>query len=317
MPRKIRRRGRWRWVEASRTKTPNRADRPAPPEPELIKVILAMKTLILTALGLTALVSPLRGQHFHLNAGARSPAQNSPLFFQNGDTFVTNSGFVLPLPMNTGDIQAGYFATASLTPTAIGTGFFDASAPGTQVRLRFVSISGPANASFGVWDVPGFNAGEDPATAITFSIATGTTNGTPSILLSQNDAEPGADPFGHIHGRAFSATTPGLYVVTVQAYDNSTNGTPSGPIHAPSPLLPIYFQAGVTLAGITRDPTQVTLTFASRAGSSYFVQATPTPEAPASWQDIAGPFTGNLLQTATEAKGDDAARFYRLRVTTP
>ena len=296
-------------------KAPYRARSPAP-EPKY-PCSSKMKTLIMAVLCATALVSPLYAQHFHLNAGAQSQSQNSPLFFQNGGAFVTNSGFVMPLPMNTSGIQAGHFATASLSPTAIGTGFFDAPAPGAQVRLRFVSVSGPANGSFGVWDVPGFNEEEDPATALTFSIATGTTNGAQSILLSQNDAEPGADPFGHIHGRAFSATKPGLYVVTVQAYDNSANGTPSGPIHSPSVLLPIYFQAGVTIAGIARDANQTILTFASRTGSSYYVQATGTPENFASWQDIVGPFTGNLLQTATETTTTESARFYRLRVTTP
>ena len=276
-----------------------------------------MKTLILVALCVTALVSPLRAQHFHLNAGAQSQAQSSPLFFQNGGAFVTNSGFVMPLPFNVSGLQAGHFATASLTPTAIGTGFFDAPAPGTQVRLRFVSVTGPGGGSFGVWDVPGFNEEEEPATALTYNVPVGTTNGTQSILLSQNAAEPSADPFGHIHGRGFSATKPGLYIVTVQAYDDSPNGTPSGAIHTPSILLPIYFQAGVTIAGFERDSNQVTVTFASRTGSSYYVQATGTPENSASWQDLVGPFTGNLLQTATDANVNEVARFYRLRVTTP
>ena len=266
---------------------------------------------------LLSLISEVEAQHLHLNVGAQSQAQGSPLFFSNGGSFATNSNFVMPLPFNPSGTYAGHYATASLSPTAIGTGFFNPSAPGTQVRLRFVSVSGPTGGSFDVWDVPGFNEDEDAATVITFSIPTGSTNSTPSILLSQNDAEPGADPFGHIHGRAFSATTPGLYIVTVQAYDNSANGSPSGPIHAPSALLPIYFQAGVTIAGFTHDANQVMITFASRSGSSYYVQATATPETPASWQDIAGPFTGNLLQTATDAQGNDLARFYRLRVTTP
>ena len=276
-----------------------------------------MKRQILICLCGTLSILEVSAQHFHLNVGAQAQTQNSPLFFQNGGAFVTNSGFVLPLPLTTNGTYAGYYSTASLTPTAIGTGFFDPPAPGTQVRLRFVSASGPVGGSFGIWDVDGFNPNEDAASTLTFSLPVVTVNGTNSILLSENDAEPGADPFGHIHGRAFSATTPGLYVVTVQAYDNSANGTPSGSIHSPSILLPIYFQAGVTIAGLTRDTNQVTITFASRNGRSYFVQATATPQISASWQDIAGPFTGNILQTATDANVNAVARFYRLRVTTP
>jgi hypothetical protein len=271
----------------------------------------------LLILGFLSLATIVPAQHFHLNIGALSQAQNSPLLFQNGGAFATNSGFVMPLTPNASGTFAGYYATASLTPTAIGTGFFDAPAPGTQVRLRFIAVQGPASGSFGVWDVPGFNEEEESTTSLTFSVPVGTSAGTQSVLLSQNDADPGADPFGHIHGRGFSATQPGLYVVSVQAYDNSANGTPTGPIHSPSVLLPIYFQAGVTIAGIARDANQTFLTFASRAGSSYYVQATGTPENSASWQDLAGPFTGNLLQTATETTTTESARFYRLRVTTP
>lgn len=275
-----------------------------------------MKNFSPLVLALVALTSPVAAQHLHLNVGAQSPTQNAPLLFQNGGAFVTNSGFVMPLPQQTSGTFAGYYATASLTPTAIGTGFFDAPAPGTQVRLRFVAVQGPVGGSFGVWDVPGFNEEEESTTGLTFSVPGGTMNGTQSILLSQNNAEPGADPFGHIHGRGFSATHPGLYVVSVQAYDNSANGTTNGPIHSDSVRLPIYFQAGVTIAGIARIADQTAITFASGAGSSYYVQATGTPENSASWQDIAGPFTGNLLQTATEAT-TETTRFYRLRVTTP
>ena len=294
-----------------------RLEPPPPPPNQTTGETFEMKRLILIGgcAGLFIFESP--AQHFHLNVGALSQAQSSPLLFQNYGAFVTNSGFVLPLPFATAGTYAGYYTTASLTPTAIGTGFFDVPAPGTQVRLRFGSVTGPPTGDFGVWDVPGFNEAEEPSTTLTFSVPVGTSDGTQSILLSENLAEPGADPFGHIHGRAFSATQPGLYVVTVQAYDNSANGTPSGPIHTPSILLPIYFQAGVTIAGFARDSAQATLTFASRAGSSYYVQATTTPELNTSWLDITGAFTGNRLQTATDSTVNEIARFYRLRVTTP
>jgi hypothetical protein len=235
------------------------------------------------------------------------------LFFQNGNAFVTNSGFVMPMPFHEDGDYAGHFATAGLSPTAIGTGFFNDPAPGTQVRLHFLAVTGPVGGEFRVWDTDG----SAPASTFTFGVATGTTHGTNSILLSENNGEPGADPFGHIHGRAFSATQPGLYVITVQAYDNSSNGMAGGPIHSPSDPLPIYFQAGVTIAGISHDGSQVTVFFASRAGSSYYVQSTASPEDPDSWGDIAGPFTGNLLQTGTELNTNEPVRFYRLRVTTP
>jgi len=254
-----------------------------------------------------------QAQHFHLNVGALSQAQDSPLFFQGEPNFINNSGFVLPMSYATNGSYAGYYFTASLSPTAIFAGFFDDPAPGAQLRLRFVGVSGPPGGSFGVWD----SDGSGPATALTFEIPAGTTNGTNSILLSENNGEPGADPGGHIHGRAFSATKPGLYAVTVQAYDNSANVTGGGPIHTPSILLPVYFQAGITIVGFTRETNQVAITFASRSGSSYYVQSTSNLADTNSWQDIAGPFTGNFLQGVTNSNVSNSARFYRLRVTTP
>ena len=71
-----------------------------------------------------------------------------------------------------------------------------------------------------------------------------------------------------------------------------------------------------TLAQLEQTNSKVTVTFASRAGSSYYVQSTTTPGVSASWQDLAGPFTGNLLHSTTLV-ATNAACFYRLRVTTP
>jgi len=260
----------------------------------------------------------LFAQHYHLNVGAQSQVAGTPLYFQNAGNFGTNSGFVMPLQLATSGVHVGHYVTTAWSPTAIGTGFFTPPAPGTQARLRFVGVSGPLGGSFGVWDVPGFNDEEEPATSLTFNIAVGATNGAQSILLSQNNGEPGADPFGHIHGRAFSATRPGLYVVMVQAYDASANGPLGGPIHTNSEALPIYFQAGITIAGITRTNSDTTLHFATALGKTYYVQATTNLTSPAAWEDIASPLAGgNRLETVADANFNSAYRFYRLRVTTP
>ena len=280
-----------------------------------------MKSLIAIRLaaGLGIIAAPtLHGQHYHLNLGAPLQSPGSPLYFQNGGSFHTNSAFVLPLQLATQGSFAGHYVTTAWSPTAIGTGFFNAPAPGTQARLRFVTVSGPPESSFGVWDVPGFNDEEASATSLTFSIPVGTINGTQSILLSQNGGEPDADPFGHIHGRAFSAPRPGLYVVMLQGYDASNNGANGNPVHAASETLPMYFQAGTTIAEISRTEATTTLTFATALGRTYYVQATTNLTSSASWQDIVGPLAGgNRLETATDSDTDSAVRFYRLRSTTP
>lgn len=280
-----------------------------------------MNRLIARWLGLALimiLTRSLVAQHYHLNVGAQSQSPGTPLYFQNAGSFGTNSNFVLPLQLATSGVHAGRYIITSLSPTAIGSGFFTPPAPGTQARLRFLAVSGPADASFGVWDVSGFNEEEESATSITFSVPVGTTNGTQSILLSQNNGELDADPFGHIHGRAFSATKPGLYVVVVQAYDASANGPLGGPIHTNSEALPIFFQAGITIAGIVRNNSDTTLTFATALGKTYYVQSTTNLMSPASWQDIAGPLTGdNRLEVVMHPEANSTHGFYRLRVTTP
>lgn len=280
----------------------------------MVTVRVHAKSSILLGVALfSGVTCETMAQHFHLNAGAQSQAQSTPLYFQNGGSFGTNSGFVLPLAYATNGTYVGHFQSGALTLAAIGTGFTGAPAPGTQVRVRFLGATGPVGGSFGVWD----SDGENEATALTFSIPVGTTTGVNSVLLSENAGQPGADPGGHFHGRHYSATKPGLYAVTLQVYDAAGNGAGGGPIHTASAPLAIYFQAGITIASLFRDDASVTLKFASRSGSSFYVQATGTPENPGSWQDITGPRTGNLLQTVTDSVVSNPARFYRLRVTTP
>jgi hypothetical protein len=277
-----------------------------------IKWSLAMLTLGLS------LTPRAWAQHFHFNAGAPSQMQDTPLYFQNAGDFTTSSGFAAPLTLASNGTYSGFYESGSLTFAAIGSLFPDPATPGTQVRLRFVSVAGPTGGSFGVWNVDGFNLDEVDATTLAFSLPVGTTNGTNSILLSENNGEPGADPFGHIHGRHFSASRPGLYTVSVQLYDASTNGASGGPIHASSDIYPIFFQAGVTIASLAHEPNQTAVAFATRSGSTYYVEAGTDLATTKAWVALAGPLTGNNhLQTATDTDSNASPRFYRLRVTTP
>jgi hypothetical protein len=260
----------------------------------------------------------LFAQHIDVNAGAASIAQGQPLRFNNGSTFNTNSLYVRPLILATSGTFAGYYYSSGITFTGVGTGLGSAAAPGTQIRLRFVSVSGPEGGSFGIWDVPGFNPGEVESTALAFSIPVGTTNATNSILISENNGETDADPYGHIHGRNYTATQPGLYVVGLQLYDAASNGSGGGPIHSPSAIYPMYFQAGITIASLTHSTSNLAVTFASQNGKSYHLQTTANPALPNSWTNLAGPFTGShLLRTVTDTNVHHAIRLYRLRVTTP
>jgi hypothetical protein len=289
----------------------------------------------------TLLLAPAAHAHYHCNVGALQQVPNTPLYFANGNGFITNSGFVLTMNLDTypnttnsnlatstSATYAGYYVTSDIndvTFTALDSDpglNFSPVCPGVQVCLRFVSVSGPAGGSFGVWDVNNFFVGDDynevgnDATMLTYSLPVGMTNGNNFIQLSENNGAAGADPFGHIHGRQFSATTPGLYQVTVQAYDNAHNGAGGGPVQTPTDLLPIYFQAGSQISALAINDEQVVVSYPAQLGTDYYLQATPDLTDTNGWQTIAGPISGNdAFQLFTDTNWNARQRFYRLQLT--
>src|SRR4026208_1564028 len=99
-------------------------------------------------------------------------------------------------------------------------------------------LAAPSGGAFGFWD-----AG---STAPTESVQLGETS-TNLFRLTEADGSPGTDPYGHIHGRRMSATRPGIYAIGFQVFDTSINGVNGGPIHRPSDVLPVVFQAGINI----------------------------------------------------------------------
>ncbi|NOS72307.1 MAG: hypothetical protein HOP33_20580 [Verrucomicrobia bacterium] len=261
------------------------------------------------------------GAHHHCIISAPQITAGIPLTFNNDYAFAAEtSGFVLTLDYNT-NTYAGYYITAGILNNVAFTSEGDESithpVDGTQVRVRFVAVSGPPGGSFGVWDVAGFGNGNN-STTLTFSLPVGTTNGNNSVLVSENSGEPFADPYGHIHGRQFSATKPGLYLLTVQAYDASHNGAGGGPLHTPTSLLSIYFQAGPAISAITHSTNEVAISFPSQVGKDYYLEASANLSDTNSWQTISGPVSGNdSFQVFTDLNWSADQQFYRVRVTTP
>jgi hypothetical protein len=271
----------------------------------------------LLALAVLHSTGQLPAQHVHLNAGALSTTPGSPLNFVNGDGFVASSGYVFNMVLRTNGPANGLY-DGSPTFTAAGSDGFEGppAAPGSQLALVVKSLTGPENGTWAFWESLECN---DFGASITFSLASGATNGTNRFLLSQNSGLPGEDPYGHCHGRRFTVAQPGLYTVGVQIVDVSTNGPGGGPIHTPSRLYFLQYQAGATISRFTRTNTTVTATFGTRAGSRFYLEASPVLDNALDWTPVAGPFTGdNRLQSATESGTSGASpRFYRLRVTTP
>jgi hypothetical protein len=286
--------------------------------------VKSLKRTILSVLVAAGLLPAAAwAQHAHLNAGALAPAQGSQLYFGNGTSFITNSLFIQPLNFTNAGPYAGHHQ-GSVTFTSLSGSPFtggpatNAALPGSQLRLRFVSVNGPAGGSFGVWDVDGFNYDENEAETLTFSLPVGTTNGTNTILLSENNGEAGADPFGHIHGRHYSAAQPGLYVVGLQIIDTSENGPGGGPVHAPSAIFPMYFQAGFTVDSFLLSSNETVFTFGAQSGRTYYLEATTNLSAATVWTNVDGSLSGNnRLRTLADPGANGERKFYRVRQTQP
>ncbi len=276
--------------------------------------------------------------HMHVVAGALNPAVGSQLCFVNVDAYLADSGYVFNmLPaynprITNGNVTGRWIITDRLPPVVgyyVGGPTFAAAAndgsdespaaAGARIGLKIVAVDGPPGGHWSFWETSG---DEEYGITITFSHASGTTNGTNTIILSENNGQPGADPYGHIHGRAFTADVPGLYTVWMQLVDVSRNGTGGGPLHAPSRLYRYYYQAGTTIARLARTNGNMVATFGTQPYSvvrsySYFLEAQDALDPQAEWATVAGPVTGNnRLQTLSDPIVN-AGRFYRLRVTSP
>jgi hypothetical protein len=224
------------------------------------------------ALGL-ALSSPLPllAQHAHLNAGAAGKNQNSQVIWDNAADFIASSSYIKTLDYTNSGKYAGYYQ-GGITPTALPATAANAgpdpaaSALGSQLQFHLSCLEGPAGGTFGFW--------EAGATSPSLSLRPGDSS-TNLWRLSESDGSPGLDPFGHIHGRRFTATKAGIYKIGFTALDTCTNGVGGGPIHTPSEELPIWFQAGVNIQSIEPDYEEghVHLQFGATAGFSWQLEA--------------------------------------------
>ncbi len=262
---------------------------------------------LILATGLALGVPPaLRAQHGHLNAGASGTNQNDPVIWANGAAFIDSSGYVKTLNYTNNGRFAGYYE-GGITPTALpatletGGPDPDASAFGSYLQFRMACLEGPAGGAFNFW--------ESSTTTPSISLVPGQSS-TNLWRLSESDGSAGADPFGHVHGRRFTATKPGIYRIGFTAIDTSTNGAGGGPIHTPSEELPIWFQAGVSIQSVQPEASQVRVRFGAAANFNWSVQY--ASDITNTWQSMP-PVIGDdtfidlIHQTAPGHRG-----FYRL-----
>ncbi len=269
---------------------------------------------IFVPLTLGASIFPSRADT-HIYAGASVTNQNDKLNFSNAAVFDANqSNISLPQILRTNGFNTGHYRGDSVTFSALagtlpnGGPVAGHAALGARLAVQVVSVMGPAGGSFAFWE----GDGESDLGVITFSVPVGTTNGTNYLVISENNGEPGADPYGHIHGREFTSSAAGNYIVGFRLIDLSTNGLQGGPIHFASDILPVRFQAGLRIESIQTVTNRVTLSFRSPPGISNVLEATESLVS-ANWQPVGAPLRGNNnLQFLIETNAAGTYRFYRL-----
>ncbi|MCW5559996.1 MAG: hypothetical protein KIT22_19440, partial [Verrucomicrobiae bacterium] len=172
---------------------------------------------LLLASGLTA------GAHEHLAAGARTSEVGAELFFVNAANFAAESGYVFPLALATNGTYAGFhrvefsFVCQPATPDYGGPAPFH-PVLGARIEAVFETIEGPAGGEYEFWEAAGE---EEPATEIAWRMPVGGDSFQLGVPVSQSNGQPDADPYGHVHGRVYSATLPGLYRIGIRFVDTS------------------------------------------------------------------------------------------------
>ena len=217
------------------------------------------------------------------------------------------------------------FPNDAFSIIALSDGQYDLESPGhahtgSLICFEIVSVSGPPGAKFGFWDQGVSSYSDIPTVSLTTNEATG----NPRFMVSEGIDDAADDPFGHIHGRSWTADKPGDYAVGLRLVDLSTTGPGGGPWHPPSQIYIYHFTAGpefrvsgqqVTGVGLVLTwPSQMGIWAAdtNQRGILFDVERSSTL-APGSWQKI-GTITGTTAPSATFTDSSPPAgtAFYRL-----
>lgn len=280
---------------------------------------------ILTMVAFAACGGGLRafGQHVHLAVGAVSQQEESQLLLVNGASYDifsyggTNSACFFMSDIDTNLYPGLYQSDVTLValPLTLWTGgpAPGAAAAGAYIEAVVKSVEGPAGAEFGFWQ-----ESEDASfTTKVFSMLTGDKGGTNRFNVSEGVITPdGPDPFGHIHGRRFTATKPGLYTVGFQFIDTSTAGSDGGPIHTPSKTNYFFFQSGLCLDSIGKTNDVVSMRFGTRPFKNYDIEATTNLLSP-NWVKVVGVIGANHsdMHLLSDPSATNPYCFYRLKET--
>ena len=277
---------------------------------------------------LLASLLPAAGHaHEHLAAGATAPNPGATLVLQNLADYGEASGYAFNLGAGTtNDAYLGYYYTGDLVFVALaatpnyGGPEPGAAALGAFVQIQLLSVEGPPGASFGFWETT--QDGVD-STDLTWSVPVPYTNGHRLIPVSEGDGTAGADPYGHLHGRIYSVTRPGLYKTTWQFVDTSANGPAGHPVELPSAPFSLFLQADLTLGRVVLSTNGLALTFAAPSNipdsgdgpaTNYRLEASPVLGPAAAWTAVGDVVVGDDHLHTVTVPWSGSTRFFRLSV---
>lgn len=226
--------------------------------------------------------------HGHLDAGPDltdgtrlalvGSSSETALFVPPGEPF---SNYLRQFP-------GGYYAS-ELT-------FSSEDPDGSRPRIELLSVAGPAGGSFGFWEVG--------ATSPTWSRPSGwsASEGDRPSFVTYEDGTG----YGHIHGRAFTATHPGDYTVVFRAVDDAGQRSAG---EAKTVVFHVLATPALTLAV---NAGAAELRFASRSEFTYDLQVSTDLE---TWTPVEGAEfvagTGGEIQLGDAIAGRPRV-FYRL-----
>jgi hypothetical protein len=269
-----------------------------------LSVLLAMVGTIVVSNNISA-----QG-HYHLHVAATGKNQGDALYFDDQDEVGAQHGFVSTMSFASDGKYAGYYqgnlTTDVLSIAETNSAYSpDAPAAGSWIHLQLASVDGPEGGSFSFW--------ETNAVSPTYSLTTGEI-GTNAWKIGENDGSPDSDPYGHIHGRRYTATKPGIYIVGFRALDRSTNGAGGNPIHTTSGLFHLRFQAGLTISSITPQDGHAVVEFGATGGGTFALEYASPIDGTNFWQQTGDPIAGNdHLLTLTDTNEMNGMRLYRIR----
>jgi len=247
--------------------------------------------------------------------GAVGDGNASALAMLNADAFTTKSGYAANMAELNGGSQTSQFGCEIPMIVQPATESHGGPEPGHAalgacLELEILSLDGPVGGRLSFWE-PGQ---QQPS----FEIAAGRVNGGLRIRLSDNDATPGADPYGRNEENRFIADRAGLYRLGFRVVDVSANGPNGEPLHTASEVYHVYLQAGLTADSIVREGTAAITTFVGTPNANFYLERTAGFEGAGAWQTVAGPLRGmGRLQKLVDLNADGARHFYRLRTSVP